>query len=68
MILYTDGLLDAYRVPANRASLGVDELLDATSDAVARGGKVGSWLPAIVGTAPVRSADDTAVVAITVRR
>src|SRR5690349_5069136 len=67
LILYTDGLLDAYRVADNRASLGVDELLDATSDAVARGGKVNSWLPTIVGTAPVRSADDTAVVAITVR-
>ena len=30
LILYTDGLLDAYRIPANRRSLGIDELLDAT--------------------------------------
>lgn len=67
MILYTDGLLDAYRVPANRASLGIDELLDATSEAVNAGGHIASWLPAIVGSAPVRSLDDTAVVAITVR-
>lgn len=67
LVLYTDGLLDAYRVPSNRASLGVDELLDATSAAVADGGPVSSWLPMIVGSAPVRSLDDTAVVAITVR-
>lgn len=68
LILYTDGLLDAYRVPANRASLGIDELLDATSDAVATGRPIGSWLPSIVGTAPVRSLDDTAVVVLTARR
>ena len=37
LILYTDGLLDAYRVPANGSSLGVDELLEATSEAVAPG-------------------------------
>lgn len=67
LILFTDGLLDAYRVPSNRASLGVDELLDATSAAVADGGPVSAWLPTIVGGAPVRSLDDTAVVAITVR-
>lgn len=67
LILYTDGLLDAYRVPSNRASLGVDELLEATSAAVADGRPVSSWLPTIVGSAPVRSLDDTAVVAITVR-
>jgi serine phosphatase RsbU (regulator of sigma subunit) len=67
LILFTDGLLDAYRVPANRASLGVDELLDATAAAVADGAPVSSWLPAVVGGAPVRSLDDTAVVAITVR-
>jgi serine phosphatase RsbU (regulator of sigma subunit) len=67
LIIYTDGLLDAYRVPANSASLGVDELLEATSEAVATGREITSWLPTIVGSAPVRSLDDTAVVVLTVR-
>jgi serine phosphatase RsbU (regulator of sigma subunit) len=66
LILYTDGLLDAYRVPTSRSSLGVDELLDATRAAVASGAPVSSWIPAIVGSAPIRSADDTAVVVLTV--
>jgi serine phosphatase RsbU (regulator of sigma subunit) len=67
LIMYTDGLLDAYRVPANGSSLGVDELLEATSEAVATGKQITSWIPAIVGSAPVRSLDDTAVVVMTVR-
>jgi serine phosphatase RsbU (regulator of sigma subunit) len=67
LVLYTDGLLDAYRVPADSASLGIDELLEATGEAVASGAAIESWLPTIVGSAPVRSFDDTAVVVITVR-
>ena len=67
LVLYTDGLLDAYRIPASRDSLGVDELLDATAAAIASGEAVTSWIPTIVGSAPVRSADDTAVVVLTVR-
>jgi CheY-like chemotaxis protein len=66
VILYTDGLLDAYRVPTSRSSLGVDELLDATRAAVVSGAPVSSWIPAIVGNAPSRSVDDTAVVVLTV--
>ena len=66
VILYTDGLLDAYRIPANRQSLGIDELLDATADVVASNAPISSWSPTIVGSAPLRAADDTAVVVITV--
>jgi serine phosphatase RsbU (regulator of sigma subunit) len=66
LILYTDGLLDAYRIAASRDSLGVDELREATSAAISSGEPVSSWIPAIVGNAPVRSADDTAVVVLTV--
>jgi serine phosphatase RsbU (regulator of sigma subunit) len=66
LILYTDGLLDAYRIRTSQGSLGVDELLEATGSALASGGAVSSWIPAIVGSAPVRSADDTAVVVLTV--
>jgi serine phosphatase RsbU (regulator of sigma subunit) len=67
LILYTDGLLDAYRLPANRASLGTDELLEATRAALGSGGEVGDWLATIVAAAPTRSVDDTAVVALTLR-
>jgi serine phosphatase RsbU (regulator of sigma subunit) len=66
LILYTDGLLDAYRIRASRSSLGVDELREATSAAITSGEPVSSWIPAIVGSAPARSADDTAVVVLTV--
>jgi serine phosphatase RsbU (regulator of sigma subunit) len=66
LLLFTDGLLDAYRIPASRESLGVDELLDATSAALASGEAVSTWIPTIVGSAPQRSADDTAVVVLTV--
>lgn len=68
LILYTDGLLDAYRVPADRASLGIDELLEVTSEAVAAGKPIASWIPTIVGSAPEQSPDDTAVVVITARQ
>lgn len=65
LILYTDGLLDAYRDGASRDSLGSDELLAATTAALASGDSVSSWIPTIVGSAPTRSADDTAVVVLT---
>jgi CheY-like chemotaxis protein len=65
LILYTDGLLDAYRVPSDLESLGMDELLDATGAAVASGDHISTWIPAIVGSAPEQSPDDTAVVVLT---
>ena len=68
LILYTDGLLDAYRVTASTTSLGVDELLDATAEALGSSGSVSTWIPRIVGNAPVRSLDDMAAVVLTVHR
>jgi serine phosphatase RsbU (regulator of sigma subunit) len=67
LILFTDGLLDAYRLWTSPTSLGVDELLDAVGAALAAGESVSSLIPAVVGNAPVRSADDTAVVVLTTR-
>ncbi len=67
LILFTDGLLDAYRLPTSRTSLGVEELLDAVGAALASGEPMSSLIPAVVGKAPVRSADDTAVVVLTAR-
>jgi hypothetical protein len=67
MVLYTDGLLESYRVTTNRGSVGIDELVDAAESAVREGGPASSWLPSLVGGAPARSADDTAVVVLTLR-
>jgi serine phosphatase RsbU (regulator of sigma subunit) len=65
LILYTDGLLDAY-APAG-GGLGIDELVRAVDVCAARGGAVSSWIPTLVDGAPNRSMDDTAVVVITAR-
>jgi serine phosphatase RsbU (regulator of sigma subunit) len=67
LIMYTDGLLDAYVHLTDDASLGIDELVDAVTTCVAEGGAIGSWIPSLVGAAPNSSLDDTAVVVITVR-
>jgi hypothetical protein len=67
VLMYTDGLLDTYRLPASRASLGTEELLEATRAALRSGGEISDWLATIVAAAPSRSVDDTAVVALTLR-
>jgi DNA-binding NarL/FixJ family response regulator len=67
LILYTDGLLDAFAVLADDSSLGLDELLSAVSRCADGGGSVASWIPSIVGAAPNQSIDDTAIVVITTR-
>jgi CheY-like chemotaxis protein len=67
LILYTDGLLDAYAAPGDDSSLGIEELVAAVTRCAADGGAVASWIPSIIGTAPNESVDDTAVVVITTR-
>lgn len=67
LVLYTDGLLDAYRLASNDTSVGVDELVAATDACVGAGDPVSAWIPALVGGAPARSDDDTAVVVLTTR-
>jgi hypothetical protein len=67
LILYTDGLLDAYALTADNASLGIDELVGAVTSCAVDGAVASSWIPAIVGGAPSQSVDDTAVVVITTR-
>jgi serine phosphatase RsbU (regulator of sigma subunit) len=65
LVLYTDGLLDAY-APAERATgLGIEELIDATDACAASGDAASTWIPIVVGSAPARSVDDTAIVVIT---
>ena len=68
LLLYTDGLLESYRAPGNRDSVGIDELVDAITAAVHAGGPASSWIPSLVGGAPAHSADDTAVVVLTLRQ
>jgi hypothetical protein len=67
LILYTDGLLDAYALTEDNASLGIDELVGAVTSCAVDGAVASSWIPAIVGGAPSQSVDDTAVVVITTR-
>jgi serine phosphatase RsbU (regulator of sigma subunit) len=65
VILYTDGLLDAYVQLSDTASLGIQELVDAVGSCAVSGGEVRSWIPSLVGNAPRVSIDDTAVLVLT---
>jgi serine phosphatase RsbU (regulator of sigma subunit) len=65
LILYTDGLLEAFADEADTDSLGIDELVGAVASCAADGGAVTTWIPSLVGRAPNRSVDDTAVVVVT---
>ncbi|MDT4964577.1 MAG: hypothetical protein QOF87_4224 [Pseudonocardiales bacterium] len=67
LILYTDGLLDAYRKLVDDVDLGIGELVDAVTTCAADGAAARTWIPTLVGSAPHLSADDTAVVVITTR-
>lgn len=68
LILYTDGLLDAYAVRSDRHSIGLDELVHAVLALAEGGGDVSSWIRTIIGSAPNQSVDDTAVVVLTTSR
>jgi serine phosphatase RsbU (regulator of sigma subunit) len=67
LILYTDGLLDAYRAHVDDESLGITELVNAVDACAGVGGAVSSWIPSLIYSAPDHSVDDTAVVVITTR-
>ncbi len=62
LLLYTDGLLDAFAVDS-RTSLGYDELLAAV--AVRPVPSASSWLADLLAAAPRDSIDDTAAVLLT---
>jgi serine phosphatase RsbU (regulator of sigma subunit) len=66
VLLYTDGLLDAYTVDPTSDTLGIDELAEALRGCLTDGGPVRSWIAKLVGNAPRDSVDDTAVVVLTV--
>lgn len=67
LILYTDGLLDAFAKLAGDEDLGIGELVDAVTACAVAGVAVTSWLASLVERAPNQSIDDTAVVVITTR-
>jgi serine phosphatase RsbU (regulator of sigma subunit) len=66
LVLYTDGLLDAYREPGSQASVGLDELLEVTRTTLASGRSMQELLQTVVSRAPVQAADDTAMVVLSV--
>lgn len=65
LILYTDGLLDAYAPEVGGRSLGIDEFVSAVDRCAGAGGSVSTWIPALVTGAPRESVDDSAVVVVT---
>ena len=67
LILYTDGLLDAYSGGTDSDTTGIDEFVAAVDGCAAGGGAVSSWIPSLVAAAPGDSADDIAVVVLTTR-
>jgi serine phosphatase RsbU (regulator of sigma subunit) len=66
VLLYTDGLLDAYTADARTDTLGIDELVATVQHCRNTDRRAETWLPKIVDNAPRRSVDDTAVVVLTV--
>lgn len=67
LILYTDGLMDAYAKLVDDQDLGIGELVDAVTSCASDGGTVSTWIPSLVRNAPNHSVDDIAVVVITTR-
>jgi serine phosphatase RsbU (regulator of sigma subunit) len=66
LLLYTDGLLDAYLADPGSDSLGISELEDAVRRCLLEKAPARTWIPQLVGNAPRASVDDTAVVVLTV--
>ena len=67
VLLYTDGLLDAFWPDAGSSTLGIDELVSAVQNRPPLG-DVPIWIAQLVGSAPHRSVDDTAVVVLQLER
>ena len=67
LVLYTDGLLDAYRQIDSLTSVGLDELLDLTARTLSGGESLDGLLETLVTLAPMQAADDTALVVLRVR-
>jgi serine phosphatase RsbU (regulator of sigma subunit) len=66
LVLYTDGLLDAYRQVESVTSVGLDELLAVITEALRSGESLEELLATVVGRAPTQVVDDTAMVVLSV--
>ena len=58
LVLFTDGLLEAYRRPESQTSVGLDELLDVATAALSSGEPVEQLVTTVVGHAPARAASE----------
>ena len=67
LVLYTDGLLEAYNGSIESDSLGIDELVSAVGAATGTDRPAASWVSRLVSDAPVEPLDDTAAVVLTIR-
>jgi CheY-like chemotaxis protein len=66
VLLYTDGLLDAYAAHPIGDSLGITELVAAVQHCLRSHADADTWLPALVRGAPREAIDDTAAVVLTI--
>lgn len=66
VLLYSDGLLDAYSTDDASNTLGISELVAAATQCLRAGGPAAAWIPTLVAAAPRDSIDDTAVVVLRV--
>lgn len=66
LVLYTDGLLDAYTDDSEPESLGITELVAAVQRCVSQTEPARAWIAALVTGANRESIDDTAVVVLTI--
>ncbi len=66
VLLFTDGLLDAYRQVDSRTSVGLDELLAIAAGAQDEDESLDELLETIVARAPIQAVDDTALVVLRV--
>jgi len=64
VVLYTDGLLDAYRRPESRTSVGLEELAEVAADALTTGESIETLLPVALPRDSAKEADDTALVVL----
>jgi serine phosphatase RsbU (regulator of sigma subunit) len=67
VMLYTDGLLDAFRTVSDDGSIGLDELRAEVAAGLHAGQPAAEMVGRLVGAAPDQAADDTALVVLTVK-
>jgi serine phosphatase RsbU (regulator of sigma subunit) len=66
VVLYTDGLLEAYADRSAADSIGVERLVRAVASCTAGDAAPQLWLPSLLSTAPHDSVDDTALVVLSI--